>query len=42
MTQEFIEIAIITGAFSVTLGYAIGIIKHLADYGWRFDSIEWF
>jgi hypothetical protein len=33
------EIAIISLAFGVSLGYLIGIVKHLADNGWRFD--EW-
>ena len=39
---DFTEIAIISLAFGIAIGYAIGIIKHLADYGWRLDSMEWF
>ena len=37
MTTEFTEIAIISLAFGVSLGYLIGIVKHLADNGWSFD-----
>ena len=37
---SFTELAIISVAFGVTLGYLIGIIKHLADHGWRFDSMD--
>jgi len=33
---EITEIAIITLAFGVSLGYLIGIINHLANNGWRF------
>ena len=36
---SFTEIAIISLAFGVSLGYLIGIIKHLADNGWRFDEL---
>ena len=39
MTQ-FTELAIISVAFGVTLGYLIGIIKHLAGHGWRFDNVD--
>jgi hypothetical protein len=39
MTQ-FTELAIISVASGVTLGYLIGIIKYLADHGWRFDSMD--
>ena len=41
MTPDFAELAIISIAFGMSIGYTIGIIKHLADYGWRLDSIEW-
>jgi hypothetical protein len=34
---NFTEIAIITLAFGVSLGYLIGIVKHLIDNGGRFD-----
>ena len=37
---EITEIAIITLAFGVSLGYLIGIIKHLAANGWRLDSMD--
>ncbi len=37
---NFTEIAIISLAFGVSLGYLIGIVKHLADNGWRFDSLD--
>jgi len=33
------EIAIISLAFGVTLGYLIGIINHLARNDWRFDEL---
>jgi hypothetical protein len=36
---EITEIAIISLAFGVSLGYLIGIIKHLAGHGWRFDEL---
>jgi len=39
MTTQITELAIISLAFGVSLGYLVGIIKHLADNGWRFD--EW-
>ena len=35
---EITEIAIISLAFGVSLGYLIGIIDYLADNGWRFDQ----
>ena len=35
---NFTEIAIISVAFGVSLGYLIGIINYLADNGWRFDE----
>jgi hypothetical protein len=31
MTPELVEISIITMAFGVTLGYLIGIVKHLVE-----------
>ena len=34
------ELAIISLAFGVSLGYLIGIVKHLADNGWRLDSLD--
>jgi len=34
------ELAIISVAFGVSLGYLIGIIKHLVDHNWRFDSLD--
>ena len=37
---EITELSIITLAFGVSLGYLIGIVKHLADNGWRFDSLD--
>jgi len=37
---QFTEIAIISLAFGVSLGYLIGIIKHLADHGWRLDNMD--
>jgi len=37
LTPEFITISIISLAFGVSVGYTIGIIKHLASQGWRFD-----
>ena len=42
MTPDFAELAIISMAFGMAIGYTIGIIKHLADLGWRLDSMEWF
>jgi len=39
MTQ-YTELAIISVAFGVSLGYLIGILKHLGDHGWRFDSLD--
>ena len=39
---NFAELAIISMAFGMSIGYTIGIIKHLADLGWRLDSMEWF
>ncbi len=39
---NFAEIAIISMASGIAIGYAIGIIQHLADLGWRLDSMEWF
>ena len=40
MTPEFVTISIISLAFGVSVGYLIGIVKHLADNGWRFDSLD--
>jgi len=40
MTTQITELAIISLAFGTALGYLIGIIQHLADYGWRFDSMD--
>ena len=40
MTTQITELAIISLAFGVSLGYLIGIVKHLADHGWRFDSLD--
>ena len=40
MTAQITELAIISLAFGVSLGYLIGIVKHLADHGWRFDSMD--
>ena len=37
MTAQITELAIISLAFGVSLGYLIGIIKHLIDNGGRFD-----
>jgi len=37
---NFTEIAIITLASGFALGYLIGIIQHLADHNWRFDSMD--
>ena len=42
MTPDFAELAIISITFGMSIGYAIGIVKHLADLGWRLDSMEWF
>jgi hypothetical protein len=36
---EITEIAIISIAFGITLGYLIGIINYLASNGWRFDEL---
>ena len=36
---DFTEIAIISLAFGVSLGYLIGIINYLAGNGWRFDDL---
>ena len=38
---NFTELAIISLAFGVSLGYLIGIIQHLADLNWRLDSMDW-
>ena len=38
---DLTEIAIISLASGIAIGYAIGIIQHLADHNWRFDSMEW-
>ena len=40
MTTQITELAIISLAFGVSLGYLIGIVQHLADNGWRFDSMD--
>jgi len=37
--MNFTEIAIISVAFGVSLGYLIGIIDYLAENGWRFDEL---
>ena len=37
---EITELSIISLAFGVSLGYLIGIIKHLASHGWRLDSMD--
>ena len=37
---NFAELAIISLASGIALGYSIGIIKHLADSGWRLDSMD--
>ena len=37
MNPEITELAIISLAFGVSLGYLIGIIKHLIDNGGHFD-----
>ena len=42
MNPEIATISIITLAFGTVLGYLIGIVKHLADLGWRLDSMEWY
>jgi uncharacterized membrane protein YqgA involved in biofilm formation len=42
MTVQITELAIISLASGVVIGYTIGIVKHLADLGWRLDSMEWF
>ena len=39
MTAQITELAIISLAFGVSLGYLIGIINYLADNGWRFDEL---
>jgi len=36
---EITEIAIISLAFGITLGYLIGIINYLASNGQRFDEL---
>ena len=33
------ELAIISLAFGVSLGYLTGITKYLANNGWRFDEL---
>ena len=38
---NFAELAIISLASGIAIGYSIGIIKHLADCGWRLDSMDW-
>ena len=40
--SSFTEIAIISLASGIAIGYSIGIVQHLADRGWRLDSMEWF
>jgi len=35
--MNFTELAIISLAFGVSLGYLIGIVKHLIDNGGRFN-----
>jgi len=40
MTAQITELAIISLAFGTALGYLIGIVQHLADNGWRFDSVD--
>ena len=37
---NFTELAIISLAFGVSLGYLIGIIQHLAAHNWRLDSMD--
>ncbi len=37
---NFTELAIISLASGFAVGYLIGIVKHLADNGWRFDSMD--
>ena len=34
------ELAIISLASGISLGYLIGIIKHLAAHGWRLSSMD--
>ena len=41
MNPEILTLAIISLASGMVIGYAIGIIKHLADRNWRLDSMEW-
>jgi hypothetical protein len=38
---DLTEIAIISLASGIAIGYLIGIIQHLADHNWRLDSMEW-
>jgi hypothetical protein len=42
MNPEILTLSIISLTSGVVVGYAIGIVKHLADRGWRLDSMEWF
>ena len=42
MNPQITELAIISLASGMVIGYTIGIVKHLADLGWRLDSMEWF
>ncbi len=42
MNPEILTLSIISITFGMSIGYAIGIVKHLADLGWRLDSMEWF
>ena len=37
--MTFTELAIMSVAFGVSLGYLIRIIDYLADNGWRFDEL---
>jgi hypothetical protein len=39
---DLTEIAIISLASGVAIGYLIGIIQHLADHNWRLDCIDLF
>ena len=39
---ELTEIAIISLASGIAIGYLIGIVKHFVDHNWRLDCIDLF
>ena len=40
MASEAATLSIISLASGVAIGYLVGMIKYLADHGWRLDSLD--